>query len=128
METEKVIIAIESNEVSKQTDPYSCAIQIKSGESIVTVGHKTRQISRHCNFFSKEGGGEINDMFSTTYRPSSILSGDFEIPLVLQFQSPKYVTHCSMKKSIQILYDYRGTGTKPDSSDEEPEGEIFFFR
>ena len=33
-----------------------------------------------------------------------------------------------MKKSLQILYDYRGTGTKPDSSDEEPEGEIFFFR
>ena len=42
METEKVIIAIESNEGSKQTDPYSCAIQIKFGESIVTVGHKTR--------------------------------------------------------------------------------------
>ena len=42
METEKVIIAIESNEVSKQTDPYCCAIQIKFGESIVTVGYTIR--------------------------------------------------------------------------------------
>ena len=105
METEKVIIAIESNEVSKQTDPYSCAIQIKFGENTVTVGHTTRQNFWHCNLFSKEGGGEINDMFSTMYRPSSILSGDFEIPLVLQFQSLKYVRHCKMKHFGQTSYD-----------------------
>ena len=31
-----------------------------------------------------------------------------------------------MKKFVQTLYDYRYTGTKADSSDEEPEGEICF--
>ena len=31
-----------------------------------------------------------------------------------------------MKKFVQTLYDYRYTGTKADSSDEEPEMEICF--
>ena len=65
-------------------------------------------------------------MFSTTYRPSPIPSDGLEIPLVLLFQSPKYVTHCKMKKFVQTLYDYTYTGTKANSSDEEPEEEISF--
>ena len=56
MENEKVTVAIESNEASKQIDPHCCAIQIKSGESVVTVGHIPREISRHCYFFLKEDG------------------------------------------------------------------------
>ena len=52
-------------------------------------------------------------------QPSPTPSGGLEIPLVLQFQSRKYVTHCKMKKFMQTLYDYRYTGTKTDSSDEE---------
>ena len=35
----KVTVAIESNEASKQIDPHCCAAQIKSGASVVTVGH-----------------------------------------------------------------------------------------
>ena len=98
---ENVTIAIESNEASKQIDLYCCPIQIKSGESVVTVGHIPREISRHCYFFLKEEGGEINaNVFSTTYQPTPILSGGLGIPLV--------------------LYDCTYTGAKADSSDEEP--------
>ena len=35
IENEKVTVAIESNEVSKQVNPRCCPIHIKSGESIV---------------------------------------------------------------------------------------------
>ena len=60
--------------------------------SIVTVGHILREISRLCYFFLKEEGGEINgNVFSTTHQPSPIPYGGLEIPLVLRFQSPKYV-------------------------------------
>ena len=45
MENEKVTVAIESNEASKQLHPYCGAIQIKSGESDGTVGHIPREIS-----------------------------------------------------------------------------------
>ena len=104
MENEKVTVAIESNEASKQIDPYCCAIQIKSGESVVTFGHITREISRHCYFFLKEKGGEINgNVFSATYRPLPIPSGSLEIPLVLQFQSQKYVMRFKMKQFLQTL-------------------------
>ena len=51
MENEKVTVAIKSNEASKQIDPYCCAIQIKSSECDVTVGHIPREISRYCLFF-----------------------------------------------------------------------------
>ena len=54
LENEKVTIAIESNEASKQIDPHCCAMQIKSGESVVTVNHIPREISRHCYFVLKE--------------------------------------------------------------------------
>ena len=59
MENEKVTVAIESNEGSKQIDPYCCAIQIKSGESVLTVCHMPREISRHCYFFLKEEEGRL---------------------------------------------------------------------
>ena len=65
-------------------------------------------------------------MFSTNYRPSQIPLGAVEITLVLWFQSPKYVTHCKMKKFVQTLYNYRYTITKANSHNEEPEEEIWF--
>ena len=81
MENEKVTIATELNEASNQIDPYCCAILIKSGESVVTVGHISRKISWHCYFFLREEGGEINgNVFCTTYQPSSIRSGGLGIP------------------------------------------------
>ena len=104
MKNEKVTVTIESNEVSKQIDPNCCAIQIKSDESVVTVGHIPREISRYCCFFLKEEGGEINgNVFSKTYRSSPIPSGGFGIPLVLRFQNPKYVTQCKKEKFVQSL-------------------------
>ena len=60
------------------------------------------------------------------HRLTPIPSGVLDIPLVLQFQSPKYVTHFKMKKFKQALYDHRCTGTKADSNDEKPEEEIYF--
>ena len=69
MENEKVTVAIESNETSKQADPYCCAINIKSGESVVTVGHRPREIYGHCYFFLKEEGGEIN---GNVFRPFAV--------------------------------------------------------
>ena len=51
MENEKATVAIESNEASKNFDPYCCAIQIKAGGS---VGHIPREISQNCYFFMKE--------------------------------------------------------------------------
>ena len=57
VEHEKVTVATKSNEASKQIDPCCCAIQIKPGESIVTVGHIHREISWHYYFFLKEEGG-----------------------------------------------------------------------
>ena len=80
-------VAIESTEALNQIDPYRCTIQTKSGESVVTVGHIPREISRHCYFFLKEEGGEINvNVFSTTYRPSPISLCGLEIPLVCNFK------------------------------------------
>ena len=127
MENEKDTVAIESNEASKQIDPYYCAVQIKSGESAVTVGHIPRETSWHCYFFLKEKGREINgNVFSTTYRLSPIPLGGLDIPLVLRFQSPKYATQCKMKKFAQTLHNYKYTSIKADYSDEEPEEEICF--
>ena len=102
-----VTVAIESNEASKQIDPHCCVIQIKSGESVVTIGHIPREISRHCFFFLKKEGGKNNgNVFSTTYRTSTILSGDSP-----GFASSRYVTHCKIKKFAQTIYDFRNTGT-----------------
>ena len=83
---------------------------VKSGQSVVTVSHISREISRHCYFFlEEEGGGNNGNLFSATYRTSPVPSGGLEIPLVLWFQSPKYVTYCKMKRVVQTLYDYRYT-------------------
>ena len=127
MEKSLLQLKIESNVASKQIDPYCCAVQIKSSEIIVSVGHISREISHHCYSFFTEEGGEINgNVFSTSYRPSPIPSGGFEIPLVFRFQSRKYVTHCKIKKFVKTLYKHRYNSTKADSSDEEPEEEICF--
>ena len=66
-------VTIETNKASEEIDPCCCAIQIKSGESGVTVGRIPRENFQHCCFFSKEQGGRVNgDVFSTTYQPSHI--------------------------------------------------------
>lgn len=130
MVNENVIITIETNEASKQIDPYCCAIQIKSSDCLVTVGHIPREISRHCYFFMTEEGGKIDGhVLSTAYRPSPIPSGGLEIPLLLRFYCPKFLTYTKMKKFITTLYDFSYTGKKntdENSSDEENEDDICF--
>ena len=39
MKNGKVTATIESNVASKQIDPYGCAVQIKSSEIVMSVGH-----------------------------------------------------------------------------------------
>ena len=110
-------------QLNRQIDSYCCAMQIKSGESVVTVNHTPREISRHCYFVLKE---EREEGGLSTYRPSFTRSGSLEIPLVWRFQSRRYVTHCKIKKFVQTLYDNRYTSKKTDSSHEEDEEQICF--
>ena len=59
-----------------------------------TVGHTSREVSRHTYFYIKEEGGPIyGSVLSTRYRPSPIPSGGLEIPLMMAFRSPRYITH-----------------------------------
>ena len=53
-------------------------------------------------------------------------TGGLEIPLVLWFQSSKYITYCKIKKFMQTLYGDRYASGKTDSSGEEPEVESIF--
>ena len=53
-------------------------------------------------------------------------TGGLENPLVLWFQSSKYITYCKIKKFMQTLYGDRYASGKTDSSGEEPEVESTF--
>ena len=57
----------ETNVTSKSIDPYACAIKIKNRffDNRITVGHISREISRHCYFFMKEGS-EISGYLVST--------------------------------------------------------------
>ena len=56
----------------------------------------------------QEGEGERIDtsVLSTRYRPSPIPSGGIEIPLMMTFRSPRYITHQKMKDFMTKLYFY----------------------
>ena len=58
---EKVAFEMETKKISLEVDPYACAIKIKnrSFDSLITVGHIPREISRHVDFFIKTEGGEV---------------------------------------------------------------------
>ena len=79
---------METKKFSLEVDPYACAIKIKNRffDSLITVGHIPREISRHLHFFIKtEDGKVIGHVKSLTFRPSPIPSGGLEIPLQLTF-------------------------------------------
>ena len=85
---EKVTVEMETKKFSLEVDPYACAIKIKNRffDSLITVGHIPREISRQLHFFIKtEDGKVIGHVKSLTYRPSPIPSGGSEIPLQLTF-------------------------------------------
>jgi len=129
---DKVAVEIEMNRDSLKIDPYACAVNAMVGnpEQLATVGHIPREISRHVYFFLKEEGGKVDGhVFSTQYRPSPIPAGGLEIPLLLNFRSPRYVTHQKMKEFLDKLYswDFEGSESKEDD-DEEKDDEILYNR
>ena len=52
---QKVTVEMEIKKSSLEVDPYTCAIKIKNRffDSLITVGHISREISRHAHFFIK---------------------------------------------------------------------------
>ena len=59
-------------------------------------------------------------MLPTCYRPSSMLSGGLEIPLILTFRSLRYNTHQNMKDFMTKLYCY---DNEPDNVESESDDE-----
>ena len=72
-----------------------------------TVGHTPRKVSRHTYFYIKEEGGRIDGfVLSTRYPLSPIPSVGLEIPLMMTFRSPRYITHQKMKDFMTKIYCY----------------------
>ena len=112
---------IETNEASKKIDPYCCNIKALISGKLETVGHVLREVSRDVFFFIGEEGGRVDGfMLPTRYRPSSILSGGLEIPLILTFRSLRYNTHHNMKDFMTKLYCY---DHEPDNVESESDDE-----
>ena len=123
---DKVKIEIETQMKSKRIDPYCCAIRTMNGSpaKLVTVGHIPREISRHVYFFIKEEGGKVyGSVLSKKYRPSPIPAGGLEIPLTLNFQSNRYITHTKMIEFVTKLYSYEFVANTPNVSEEVEEEE-----
>ena len=121
---DKVLVEIESDKKSKETDPYCCSIRTSVNQQIKTVGHIPREISRHVYFFLKNEHGHIDGTVKPIdYRPSSVPTGGLEIPLTLNFKCPRYVTHTKMKEFMSTLYSFDYNGNKEDERDESPSDE-----
>ena len=104
---EEISVQLETNEDSKKIDPYCCAIKAMVSGKLETVGHIPREVSRHNCFYMKEEGEHIDgSVLSTRYCPSPIPSGGHEIPLMMTFRSPRYITHQKMKDFMTKLYCY----------------------
>ena len=74
---------------------------------LVTVGHIPRGVSRHTQFYIKEDGGRIDhSVFSKRYRPPPIPSSGLEMPLMMTFRSPRYITNQKIKDFMAKFYCY----------------------
>ena len=103
----QISVQLETNEDSKKIDPYCCVIKTMVSGKLETLGHIQREVSRHTCFYIKEEVGRINgSVFSKHYRPSPNPSGGLEIPLMMTFRSPRYITHQKMKDFMTKLYCY----------------------
>ena len=123
---EKVTVEIETKKFSLEVDPYACAIKIKNCffDSLINVGHITREISRHVHFFIKtEDGKLIGHVRSLTNRPSPIPSGGLEMPLQLTFTCDNKLTLDLMNGCVKSLYDWNYTALVQDNNDEDDEEE-----
>ena len=63
----------------------------------------------------------IHGIDSLEYRPSPIPEGGLEIALMLNFKSPRYITHTKMNEFVKSLdsYEYTGEETESGSSDDK---------
>ena len=67
-----------------------------------TVGHIPREVSRHTYFYIKEEGRRRDGfVLSTRYHPSPIPR--LEIPLMMAFRSPRYITRQKIKDFMTKL-------------------------
>ena len=104
---QEISVQLETNEDSKNIDPYCCAIKTMVSEKLEAVGHISREVSSHTYFYIKEERGRIDgSVLSTRYRPSPIPSGGLEILLTMTFRSPRYITHQKMRDFVTKLYCY----------------------
>ena len=111
---------------SLEVDPYACVIKIKNRffDSLITVGHIPREISRHVHFFIKtEGGKVIGHVKSLTYRPSPIPLGGLEILLQPTFTCDDKLTLDLMNGIVKSLCDWKYTGLVQDNNDEDDDEE-----
>ena len=84
---DKVLVEIESDKKSKETDPYCCSSRTSVNQQIKTVGHISREISRHVYFFLKDEHGDIDgNVKSIDYRPSLIPAGGLRDSINFEFQ------------------------------------------
>ena len=56
-------------------------------------------------------------MNKETVDASPIPAGGLEIPLTLNFVSPRYITHTKMKEFISALYSFEYNGNKEDEEE-----------
>ena len=84
---QQVKVLKETNSISIDTDPYCCKIIIKSVDRIgdITVGHIPTELSRVAFYFIHEGGSVNGTVANKTPRPSPILEGGLEIPILMYF-------------------------------------------
>ena len=72
---QEISVQLETNEDSKKIDPYCCALKTMVSRKLETVGHISKEVSRHTYFDIKEDGGRMDgSVLSTCYRPSPIPS------------------------------------------------------
>ena len=67
----------------------------------------------------KEAGKISGCLVSTNYKPSPILAGGLEVPLLLTFSVKNEQIFEQMKEFVTTLYDYEYTGMKEDESKDE---------
>ena len=104
---DKVLVEIESDKKSKEIDPYCCSIRTSVNQQIKTVGYIPTEISRHVYFLLKDENDHIDrTVKSIDYSPSPIPAGGLEIPLTLNFKSPRYIAHSKMKEFMSTLYSF----------------------
>ena len=121
-EGDSVRVDLETNTLSKNVDPYACAICAKNQffNTRRTVGHIPIEIS-HVYYFVKTEGGFINgSVISTKYRPSSIPSGTLEIPLFLKSSRPEQKIF-EKTEFPDSLYDYEYSGVNDEESSDKEE-------